>query len=63
MVLMTKKIQTKGIDLRISLAEGQCVNHYTMEPNAIAIIFKLTLVYALLPEFSEFIEEKETVSI
>ena len=46
--LMTKKLQSIGFDPRISSVEGQCANHYTMEPSSIAVIFKMSPVYTSL---------------
>ena len=42
--LMTRKLQPKGFDPRVSSVEGQRVNHYAMEPSVIASILNLTLV-------------------
>ena len=42
------KLQSKGFNLKICSLEGQCANHYAIKSSAIAIIFKLTLVYAWL---------------
>ena len=53
--LHDKNLQSKGFDSRISSIEGQCVNHYVVEPSVIAIIFKWILVYAFV-EFAEFID-------
>ena len=45
---MVKKTQPKGFDPRIALVDGQCANHYAVEPSVIAMTFRCSLVYALL---------------
>ena len=53
--LMTQNLQSKGFGPRISLVKGQCVNLYSLETSATAIIFKLTLVCAIIT-FIGFVE-------
>ena len=45
---MTTNLQSKEYDPRISSVEGQCANHYAVEPSVMAIVFKWTLVFASL---------------
>ena len=45
---MTKIIESKGVDPRVSSVEGQFANHYAMKPSVTVIVFKFTLVYASL---------------
>ena len=59
--LMTKILQSKGFDPRISSAEGQCAGHYAMKPCVIVVICKCILVYASF--FSEFVEMMVSVKL
>ena len=46
--LVTKKLQSKGLDPKISSVEFQCANHYTTQPGVIEFI--------LFTELSGFID-------
>ena len=62
--LQLKKWQSGELDSRISSVEGQCGNHYAMEPSVIASIFKwhLDLFIITFVEFTELGEFIDNVS-